>query len=111
MEMLDSSLKVMDTRDVNATFETTSTNVYIHKSENEGDTMSGAIHSATCNWSQPYKNGKVIIIGDVQDEHENLKDVTITIEAVEGKITILLHAQEYPDKLIRLQVDKYEEKN
>lgn len=110
IEMLDSGLNVQDTKDVNATFLTSPTGILIHKSENQNDDMTGTISKLTCNWAQPYKNGKVVIISDIHDEHEDLVGITITIEAVNGKITKLMHAVEYPDKLIRLLVDKYEEK-
>ena len=108
LEMLDSALNITDTKEVTATLETTENGILIHKSTNEADTLAGPITKTTCSWIDPYKNGKVVIIADLHDERENLNSATITIEAVNGKITILLRAVEYPDKLIRLQVDKYE---
>jgi hypothetical protein len=109
MEMLDSGMHVTDTRDITATLETSATGIFIHKSENEGDTMTGTINKATCDWREPYKNGKVVMICDMHDEHEDLKSATMTIEAVDGKITILLNAVEHPEMRLRLQVAKYEE--
>ncbi len=109
LEMLDSAMQVTDTKDVTATFATSPSGIFVHKSEKEGDTMAGTIIKATCNWAEPYKNGKVVIVSDIHQTNEDLAGATITIEAINGKITILMHAVEYPDKLIRLLVDKYEE--
>jgi hypothetical protein len=38
-----------------------------------------------------------------------MTDATMTIEAVDGKITIVLNAKEHAGQLIRLVIDKYEE--
>ena len=110
MEILDSTMQVTGTKEVTATFETTDSTVFIKRSENEGDTMAGIIHKATCKWDEPFKNGITTIISDLNEVNEALKNVTISIEGINGKITILLHAVEYPDKLIKLYVDSYEQK-
>ena len=109
MEMLDSGLNVRDSKEITATVSTSDTRIMVRASEMESDTMAGVIKKTTCNWRQPYKNGKTIIIADIKERQDLLKDAVITIEAVDGKITILLHAAEHPDNLIRLFVDKYEE--
>ncbi len=109
MEMLDSGLNVRDSKEVKATVSTWDTRILVRASEAESDTMGGVIKKTTCNWREPYKNGKTIIIADIQERQDLLKDAVITIEAVDGKITILLHAAEHPDNLIKLLVDKYED--
>ncbi len=111
LEILDSTMQVTGTKDVTATFETTDTTIFVRRSEDENDTMTGVIHKATCKWDEPFKNGTTTIIGDVNEVNEALKNVTITIAAINGQITILMHAPvEYPNKLIKLYVDSYEQK-
>jgi hypothetical protein len=77
--------------------------------KNDIDSLHGTVKSLKCDWKEPYKNGKVIMVCDIKTPDEDLLDVAITIEAVDGKITILLITKEHPDELIRLLVDKYEE--
>ena len=109
-EFLDGSQNVQDTKPDNVVMTVTKTNVKILPNQNEDDAMSGTIKSVTCDWKEPYKNGSMIIQSELSDAHGDVKNATITISAKDGKITILLEAKEFPDRKLRLTVDKYEEK-
>ncbi len=109
MENLDSNMNVVDSKDMNAVIETTAKDIKIDPGQGDEEVMTGTFSNITCNWNVPFKNGKTVITTDIHTSHEDLKAVIITVEAVDGKITFLLHANEYPDKLIKVYVDKYEE--
>ena len=109
MEMLDSGMNLVDSKDGATVLETTAKGFSAGQEDHEDDSLFGTLKSVTCNWQEPYKNGKITMVCDVHTNHEDLVGVMVTIEAVNGKITIILHAKEYPDRIIRLPIDKYEE--
>ena len=41
----------------------------------------------------------------------DVKDATITIEAKEGKVTLLAEVKEHPDQKVKLEVTKFDEKS
>jgi hypothetical protein len=108
MEMVDSALNVRESKDVTTVFETTEKG-FTATQEGDDNVFKGTLKSLTCDWKELYKNGKMQLICDIQSNNEDLHDVKITVEASDGKISILLDAKEHPGELIRLIVDKYEE--
>ena len=46
----------------------------------------------------------------LSDPTGDAKDVTITIEGKDGKVTLLAEVDEMPDHKIKLTLDKFEEK-
>lgn len=77
---------------------------------NEGRTMSGTITSYVCNWQTPYKVGKTRMKVTLTSPQGETKNITITIEGQKGKIIFLAEMDDNPDKKIRLNVDKFEER-
>lgn len=70
--------------------------------------MTGTINSSTCNWTTPYKEGRMVLKTTFTDGSES-KDVTITVSGKDGKVTFLAEVIG-EDRKIRLAVDKFEEK-
>ena len=77
------------------------------KPEGNDDFMEGNVSDYKCNWSEPGKNGKPVFKSEVTDNSGKIRHATITIEAKDGKITILLEAEEESNKIL-LTVEKYE---
>jgi hypothetical protein len=71
--------------------------------------MTGIIKSDSCNWKTPFKEGKMIIKASVGDDQGEDKNITITIEGKDGKVTLLFEMEGMPDDRIRVTVDKFEE--
>jgi len=67
------------------------------------------IKSNTCNWTVPFKEGKSVIkaVADMNGEDRNL---TITIEGKDGKVTLLFEMEEQPGDRIKVIADKFVEK-
>ena len=72
--------------------------------------ITGTIKSTTCEWKTPFKEGKSVIKATVTDPRGQTFNITVTVEGKEGKISFLLEIEEQPDRKIKLQVDKFEEK-
>jgi len=109
MEILDTAMNVLETKEESLTFETNPKGFTGIRVEDESDSLHGVLKSLTCDWKEPFKNGKITMVCDVQGKDHDMQDANITIDAEDGKIIILVRAKEQPDKIIRLVVDKYEE--
>ena len=112
-EQLDGSGAVQGTRDEQTTLEIAKTGVTVSISGNDGDQkLTGDIKSNTCNWKVPFKEGKTVITTTLKDDSGNApKDFTITIEGKDGKVTLLAESPSMPDRKIKLDIEKFEEKN
>jgi hypothetical protein len=109
MEILDTAMTVVDTKEENFTVETRADGFTGIREADIDDSLHGALKTLTCNWNEPFKNGTIKMVCDVQGRDQDMSGATITIEAKDSHIYIYLHAQEQPDKTLRLVVDKYEE--
>lgn len=69
--------------------------------------MTGTVNSYTCNWTTPYKEGKLVMKATFTDGNES-KNVTITVTGKGGKVIFLVEL-DGEDKRIRLTADKFEE--
>jgi hypothetical protein len=110
-ENLDSLKKVQDTRDETVTVEVTKTGISIIPGDNPDEMLAGSFTDISCLWKDAFINGKTIIKTKLVDPHGDGNTATITIEGAAGKITILVEVKEFPDKKLRLLVDKHEELN
>jgi len=110
MEIYDSTMTLTSTKDDGQfVFETTEKGFTGTHDGNDEEALHGTLKTLTCNWGKPFIDGKIVMVCDVDDNHEHIDGATITIEAIDKKITILMHAKEYPDRIIKLIIDSYEE--
>ena len=108
-EFIDAGGTVQDTKEEKTTIEISKTDVLITPGE-EDHTMTGTIKSSTCDWKIPFKEGKMVIKAVLDNEQGEKKNLTITIEGKDGKLTFLGEIEEMPDRKVRLMIDKFEEK-
>lgn len=113
-EYLDANATVQRTVEEKTIIEVSKSDVIITitpgNDGNEDRKMTGTIKSDTCNWKVPFNEGKSIIKATLTDGSGDTKNVSLTIEGKEGKITLLAEVEEMPDRKIRVVIDKYEEK-
>ena len=76
---------------------------------NDDHKMNGTIKSDSCFWKVPYKEGKTFIKATLSTDEGEEKNITITIEGKDGKITLLFEMEGMPDDRIRVNADKFEE--
>ncbi len=108
-EYLDASGTVQKTADEKTVIEANKAEITITPGE-EGNKMTGTIKSDTCSWKTPFTEGKSIIKALITGDHGDTKNVTLTIEGKDGKITLLAEMEAMPGKKIRVTADKFEEK-
>jgi hypothetical protein len=100
---------VQRTDDETAKIELSKTSINV--SVNDEHKITGTIKSQTCDWKVPFKEGKTVIKAAVANDQGEERNVTITIEGKEGKVTLLFEMDGMPDDRIRVGIDKFAEKS
>ena len=108
-QFLNANNEVQGSKQENTVVEITQTTIAILPSGNADNALSGTIKERTCEWKVPFKEGKMVIKTDLVDASGDVKQATITIEAKDGKVTLLAEAKERPDQKIKLEADSFEE--
>jgi hypothetical protein len=109
-ELLDEFGQVIDTQDETVLFVTDKSTITFTARSQPHQAVEGTIKEAHCNWKEAFKNGKTVYKADLRKNNsDKYSNGTITIEAKDGKATILMEMEEMQGKKIRFQVDKYEE--
>jgi hypothetical protein len=107
-EYLDSAMSLQKSEDEKTVIELTGKEVMIAPG-NQNHVMTGAVQSATCNWTVPFKEGKSVIKAKMNLGNEE-KDATITIQGKDGQLTLLFEVTDIPNQKIRVPIDTFEEK-
>jgi hypothetical protein len=107
-EYLDSAMNLQRSEDEKTVIELTGKEIMIAPG-NANHVMNGAVQSATCNWTAPYKEGKWVIKAKMNAGNEE-KDATITIQGKAGQVTLLFEVADMPNQKIRVPIDTFEEK-
>jgi len=76
---------------------------------NDDHKMNGTIKSDSCFWKTPFKEGKTFIKATLSTDEGEEKNITITIEGKDGKVTLLFEIEGMPDDRIRIVANKFEE--
>ena len=108
-EYLDGNHTVQRTVDEKSVIEINKSEVVITHG-NDQRKMIGTIKSDSCNWKNPFKEGKSIIKVTFTRDGEKAMNATITIEGKDEKVSFFVEIEEMPDKKIRVMADKFEEK-
>src|ERR1700761_5828647 len=105
---LDASGAVKQTMDEKAEVEVNKTKFTVTIDGNLA--VTGTIKENVCNWPVPYKEGKSVIKAVVNEEGNDDKNATITIEGKNGKVTIMYELEGVPDNKITVTADSFAEK-
>jgi hypothetical protein len=109
-EFLDSTGNITKTMDEKIEITNSKTEIKLMHSDKEEDALSGTIKDFSCNWKDAFKNGKTIIKTDLTQNNGDTRTSVITIEAKNGKITIVVEMNSPDGPLkIRVPVDSYKE--
>lgn len=106
-EYLDESGQLQRSVDEETIVEYDSKNIMISPA---GRTMEGTIHSMTCDWKTPFKEGRSVIKLSFVRSNGETENMTVTIEGKDGKVTLIAVMESNPGRQIRVAVDKFEEK-
>lgn len=104
MKIIDADGNVQNEMDDNIIVEVSNKNVVVTPGD-ETRKMEGSVDEFICKWTTSGKDGKTIIKSKLTDM-EKTRNATITIEGVNGKVTITLEAPEETTKIV-LEVKEY----
>jgi hypothetical protein len=106
-DLLDTAGNLQHSQNETVEVITTPTKISIARTA-DMQTMQGDITDYSCKWKDK-QNGKTTFKSVLLDDKENkTRHATIIIEAVNGKTTILLRAEE-ETTVIKLNIDSFEE--
>ncbi|NII27139.1 hypothetical protein HB364_18775 [Pseudoflavitalea sp. X16] len=109
-ERISEDGSVMDTKTDVLSLEFTKERITVNHAEKAG-VLTATIRETTCQWKDIYKEGKAIYKVEFQKpETSETTEGTMTVEAKEGKLHILIEMVRLDGKKIRLLVNRYEEK-
>jgi hypothetical protein len=108
---LDANGALKNTDDEKTTVEFNKSDITVSISNDNGDhKMTGKVKTATCDWKVPFKDGKTQLDVTLDNGNGESRDFQLTITGKDGKITMMAVSKEEPDDQIKLEADKFEEK-
>ena len=109
---LDSGGALKETADEKTVVEFNKSDITVSITGDNGDNkMTGTVKTDTCAWKVPFKEGKTKLHISLKRDDGDSRDFDVTIEGKDGKITLLAENKDQPDDRIRLEIEKFEEKN
>jgi hypothetical protein len=110
-DFVDETGAVQDTKNVKVAIYTSKKEINITHDDDLTDSLGGIIKEFSCEWKQPFKNGKTIIKADLHDKDGEYTNSVITIEAADAKISVTINmvAPDGRKMIIKIPVDSYTE--
>jgi hypothetical protein len=109
---LDANGALKAANDEKTVVEFNKSDITVSISGDEGDhKMTGKIKSDTCDWKVPFKDGKTTLSVTLDNGNGESRAFTVTITGKDGKVTLMAVNKDEPDDQIKLDIDKFEEKN
>jgi hypothetical protein len=110
-EFLDANGNVTHADEDSVTLEVSNSGITINHNNNPQDQLTGTIKDVTCNWSEPFKNGKSSFKSDLTEVSGDEHNGNVTIEGKDGQVFITLELTDKGGMRIKLYVSKYEVKS
>ena len=112
-EFVSSSGNVEQTINEKIIVEMDKKQIVLKHNDQEEDALTGEIKELTCEWKVPYKNGKTSFKSQLAEPNGDVKNATVTIEGIDGKILITVDVTDPSgsgdNKKIKIYVDSYKE--
>ncbi len=108
MEMFDSSGNLLREKPDKSLLKITKQEVVITPDAIEERAIKGEPRIISCEWKDPFKNGKTVLKSQLVEPSGEVKDATITIEGKDGKITVFVELEQMPNLRIRLTTESFE---
>jgi hypothetical protein len=109
---LDASGALKEAVDEKTTIEFNKSSMTVVTVNDNGDQkMTGTVKLDTCNWKIPFKEGKTKLHVTLKRDDGESRDFIVTIEGKDGKIALFAENKDMLEDKIKLDIDKFEEKN
>jgi hypothetical protein len=107
-EMISEAGDVGDTKTDVADVEVSKESVIVNI-EGKGTKLKGTVKEIDCAWKKPYVDGKAVYKVTFAKDDGEMSDGTLTVEAKEGKITLLFEITAMNGRKLRALVNRYAE--
>ena len=107
-DMFDAKGTLLESKAATILVETDQQKISISFKESTEDGLEGPIKEKICDWKEAFKNGKTIYHTTVNIDGKT-SNAIFTIEAKEGKITILVDIEMMEGRKFLIYIDTYEE--
>src|SRR5579885_3296384 len=91
-QFMDSTNNLVHEDDETVEVQTSKTEVSIKPNGSDDDALHGDVTDYVCNWTNK-DNGKITFKSVITDPHGDVKHASFTIEAKDGKVTMLVEAE------------------
>jgi hypothetical protein len=108
-DLIDANGTLLQTKEATLTLETDSQKVILSVKESPEDGMEGVVKEKTCDWKEAFKNGKTVYHMTLNNSGGKNSKAVFTVEAKDGKITILAEIEMMEGKKLLIYIDTYEE--
>lgn len=110
-ELLDEHGQVVDVKEGSILLSTDKSTIMLNMKDAPNKTIEGSLKQTSCDWKEAFKSGRSVYKAELHksSNEQGSSNGTFTIEAKDGKITILMEVEKMQGKKIRIPVDKYEE--
>ena len=110
-EYLDASGKVQSTESAPVTINTTTNHIRVTATAPDGaqEIIEGDIKNLQCNWGDAFKNGRMSFTSALTKSSGETKNASVTIEAINGKITVLVELANMKGMKMRIPIDDYKQ--
>lgn len=105
--MFDASGTLLDTK-IDSVFIETVPQKITSRFKGDNKALEGTVKEKICDWKEPFRNGKTVYHATVTID-DSPSNAIFTIEARDGKITLLLTIEAMADKKFLIYIDRYEE--
>ena len=106
-EMFDANGTLLDTREDSIFLETHPQKITL-RFKSDDKSLEGTVREKTCDWKEPFKNGKSVYHTTVSIDGRT-SNAVFTVEAKDQKITLSLNIDAMEGRKFLIHLDKYEE--
>ena len=107
-DMFDVNGNLLQSKEGIIVFETDSQKVSLNFKESTEAGLEGMVIKKTCDWKEPFKNGKTVYHTPVSIDGKT-SNAIFTLEAKEGKIVLSVEIEIMDGKKLLIYIDNYEE--
>lgn len=108
-EFLDTDGQVVDSKSDVVDIEVSKEGISVSVND-KGVQLTATIKEVTCEWKTPYQEGKATYTATFAKGNGEASDGTATVEAKEGKITVVFSIAAMDGKKLRAVISSYNEK-
>jgi hypothetical protein len=108
-ELLDTDGQIADSKTDVVDIEVSKEGISVKVNDKDGE-LTAAVKEVTCEWKTPYQEGKAVYKVTFAKGSGEASEGSLTIEAKEGKITVLFVIEAMNGKKLRALISNYSEK-